>query len=176
MGSATETSAQPRAMPRAIRDVESSSTASTRHGRRLRGVIIPVLLVVAVIAIARAWPIVFVPPPRHVITASGRIEGREVTLAARTIQGRVKRLLADEGETATVGQPLAELDVPQQPAQVAATSANVLSLDAQVTQAMLDVAFTAKNRVPEIDGASIATGLALLAGGILMIRARLRRR
>ena len=29
---------------------------------------------------------------------------------------------------------------------------------------------------PEIDGASMATGLALLAGGVLMVRARLRGR
>jgi multidrug efflux pump subunit AcrA (membrane-fusion protein) len=36
-------------------------------------------------------------PPANVIEASGRIEGRDVTLAAKEIQGRVKNLHVDEG-------------------------------------------------------------------------------
>jgi multidrug efflux pump subunit AcrA (membrane-fusion protein) len=41
----------------------------------------------------------FAPPPPQTVTASGRIEGRQVTLAPKDIQGRVKRLLVDEGAT-----------------------------------------------------------------------------
>ena len=38
------------------------------------------------------------------------------------------------------------------------------------------VAAGAVGQVPEIDGGSITTGLGLLAGGILMVRARMRGR
>ena len=37
------------------------------------------------------------------------------------------------------------------------------------------VSATATSSVPEIDGASVSTGVALLAGGILILRARLRK-
>jgi multidrug efflux pump subunit AcrA (membrane-fusion protein) len=34
-----------------------------------------------------------------IVKPSGRVEGREVTIAPKDIQGRVRRLLADEGQT-----------------------------------------------------------------------------
>ena len=57
----------------------------------------------AVVLIARVWPGLFSAPTLQVVRASGRIEGREVTLAAKTIQGHVQRLLADEGQMVTKG-------------------------------------------------------------------------
>lgn len=42
-------------------------------------------------------------PPQYIVSASGRIEGREVTLAPKEIQGRVKALLVDEGNTVKRG-------------------------------------------------------------------------
>jgi HlyD family secretion protein len=117
-------------------------------------------LVVAAFALARAWPTLFSNPPAYVVRASGRIEGREATLAAKTIQGRVKRLLADEGQTVTKGQLLAELDAAQVEAQVAAAHAAVANLDAQVRQASLDVAYTAKNSDASIAAADAAVSSA----------------
>ncbi len=48
-------------------------------------------------------------PPQNFIQASGRIEGREITLAPKEIQGRVRTLLVDEGYKVQRGQLLAEL-------------------------------------------------------------------
>ena len=116
------------------------------------------MLIAAAIAIARAWSTLFAPPAPQAVVASGRIEGREVTLAAKAIQGRVKRLMADEGQTVTTGQVLAELDVEQLRAQAASAAASVATLDAQVDQATLDVSLTAKN-----SAASIAVADAVLS-------------
>jgi multidrug efflux pump subunit AcrA (membrane-fusion protein) len=96
-----------------------------------------VTLIAAAIALAFAWPTLFSPPTGQSVRASGRIEGREITLAAKTIQARVKRLLVDEGDTVAKGQLLAELDATQVEAQVAAAGASVANLDAQVRQAAL---------------------------------------
>src|SRR5690242_15460823 len=59
------------------------------------------LVVVGVVALA-AWrmlPPLFSTPASPTVRASGRIEGREVSVAPKDLQGRVTRLLADEGET-----------------------------------------------------------------------------
>ena len=92
------------------------------------------------------------------MTASGRIEGREVFLAPKDIQGRVKRLLADEGQTVRQGQLLAELDAAQLDARHASVSAAIANLDVQIGQATLDVSYTAKN-----SDASIAAGEAAVS-------------
>ncbi|HET7696221.1 MAG TPA: efflux RND transporter periplasmic adaptor subunit [Vicinamibacterales bacterium] len=125
---------------------------------RMRAVLAGVVLAAAALVIVVSWPALFPAPSPQVLRASGRIEGREVTLAAKTIQGRVKRLLADEGQTVKAGQLLAELDAAQVEAQVNAAAAGVATLEAQVRQAALDVAYTAKN-----SEASIAAARATLS-------------
>jgi HlyD family secretion protein len=119
------------------------------------------------VTIWRAWPILFSHPPAQIVRASGRIEGREMTVAAKTIQGRVKRLLADEGQTVMKGQLLAELDAAQIEAQVAAARATVANLDAQVRQASLDVGYTAKN----IDASIVAADATLSSAQAHVVRA-----
>ena len=126
--------------------------------RRVLVVIVVLSTVALAIGMTRAWTMLFAHPPAQVVKASGRIEGREVTLAAKTIQGRVKRLLADEGDTVTRGQLVAELDAAQVEARVAAARAVVANVDAQVRQALLDVRYTAKN-----SDASIAAADATLS-------------
>jgi HlyD family secretion protein len=79
-----------------------------------------------------------------------------VTVAAKAIQGRVKRLLVDEGQAVTEGQLLAELDAAQLEAQSAAAAGVVANLDAQIDQASLDVAYTAKNSAASIAAADAA--------------------
>ncbi len=126
------------------------------------------LLTAGAFAISRAWPRFFPPPAASVITASGRIEGRDITLAPKDIQARVKRLIVDEGQAVTQGQLLAELDAPQFEARHAAVSASVANLDAQIAQASLDVAYTAKN-----SAASIAAAEAAVSGAHAhIVRAR----
>jgi HlyD family secretion protein len=118
--------------------------------------LIVLALAAAAFAISRAWPALLSRPTASVVRASGRIEGREVTIAAKTIQGRVGRLLADEGQRVQKGQLLAELDAAQVEAQVAAARATVATLDAQVRQAILDVTYTAKNSEASIAAADAA--------------------
>jgi len=130
----------------------------TRH-RRWPLVAAGVVLVAATV-LARAWPLIFAPPAPPVVAASGRIEGREVTLAAKAIQGRVKRLLADEGQMVNKGQLLAELDVEQLEAQAASANASVATLDAQVGQAALDVLLAEKNSAATIAAADAAVSTA----------------
>lgn len=101
------------------------------------GVLVAVLTVVA--------PRLFRKAPQNIVAASGRIEGREVTLAAKEIQGRVKGLLVDEGDKVKKGQLLAELESDQLEARFASLQANISNLDAQIQQATLDMNYTAKN-------------------------------
>jgi HlyD family secretion protein len=93
------------------------------------------------------------PVAANVIQASGRIEGREASLAAKEIQGRVKSLLVDEGYKVKKGQLLAELESQQLDARFATLAANVANVDSQIKQASIDIGFTAKN-----SAASIAAG------------------
>jgi HlyD family secretion protein len=118
-------------------------------------VLVLIMLILGTIA-GRLWPMLFPQSTAQVVTASGRIEGRDVTLAAKVIQGRVTKLMVDEGERVTKGQLLAELDAAQFEAQVAAARAGVSALDAQVSQASLDVAYTAKRSDASIAAAEAA--------------------
>lgn len=127
-----------------------------RRWRLLAAVVVVALA--AAVAITGMWPALFSRPVDLAIRASGRIEGREVTLAAKAIQGRVKRLLADEGQMVAAGQLLAELDAAQIDAQVAAARAALANIDVQIRAATLDVAYTAKNA-----DASIAAAVAAVS-------------
>lgn len=99
-------------------------------------------------------------PARTFVTASGRIEGRDVTIAPKDIQGRVKALYVDEGDTVTKGQLLAELDAKALEARAATLSAAIANIDAQISQATLDVALTARNSDASIAAADAAVSSA----------------
>jgi HlyD family secretion protein len=116
-------------------------------------------VVLAALAI-RFLPTFLEQPPANVIYASGRIEGRDVTLAAKEIQARVKNLLVDEGVKVQQGQLLAELDSRQLDARFSALTANLASIDAQIQQASIDVGFTTKNSAASIASAEAAVSVA----------------
>jgi HlyD family secretion protein len=105
-------------------------------------------------------PDLFRKPPQDVVAASGRIEGREVTLAPKEIQGRIQRLLVDEGQFVKKGQLLAELESKQLDARFASLAANVASLDQQVKQASIDVTYTTKNTAAAVAAAEAAVSSA----------------
>jgi HlyD family secretion protein len=115
-------------------------------------------IVAVVVAGLSIWvlPGLIQKPPANVIRATGRIEGRDVTLAAKEIQGRVKNLLADEGDKVQKGQLLAELESQQLDARYAVLAANVADADAQIEQASIDVDFTIKNSAASITAADAA--------------------
>lgn len=136
----------------------------TPHAPRLRRwrpyLLVAGALALAAAGVSRAWPYLFPPASPSVVTASGRIEGRDVTLAPKDIQGRVKTLLADEGQTVKRGQILAELDAAQVEARAAAVRANLAALDGQIAQAALDVRYTLKSNDASIAGAAAAVSTA----------------
>ena len=116
--------------------------------------------VVLIALLVRFLPGMLHKPPQNVIIASGRIEGREVTLAAKEIQGRIRKLLVDEGDTVKKGQLLAQLESSQLDAQLATAQANVANLDAQIKQASIDLAYTTKNTKASVAAAEAAVSSA----------------
>lgn len=129
--------------------------------RRWRpGLLTLAIAALAAIGLIRLLPRYFAVPPPQTVTASGRIEGRDVTVAPKTIDGRVAQLFADEGDTVTKGQLLAELETNALEARVASLAAAVANVDAQIGQATLDVALTAKNSDATIAAAEAAVSTA----------------
>ncbi len=110
------------------------------------------LLVISALLLPR----LFSKPSQFIVSASGRIEGREVTLAPKEIQGRVKALLVDEGDRVSKGQLLAELQSDQLDARFQSLQANISNLDAQIRQASVDLGFTDKNTGAALEAAQAA--------------------
>ena len=118
------------------------------------------LLALAAVA-ARVLPRYFAAPPVTVLTASGRVEGRDVTVAPKDIQGRVANLCADEGDRVARGQLLAELEARAIDARVAALRAEIGRTDALIAQAELDVTLTTRNSAAQIAAADAAVSSAV---------------
>ena len=114
----------------------------------------------AALLVALAAPWFLKKPLQDVVSASGRIEGREVTLAPKEIQGRIKTLLVNEGDTVQQGQLVAELQSDQLVARSAALEANVGNLDAQIAQASIDLQYTSKNTEASMAAAEAAVSSA----------------
>jgi HlyD family secretion protein len=97
--------------------------------------------------------------PEGLIIASGRIEGREVTISPK-IQGRLKSLFVDESETVKKRQLLAEIVSDQLDARYANAKENVSLLKAQVEQVIADLSFTEKNTTASISAAEASVNAA----------------
>jgi multidrug resistance efflux pump len=146
-------------------DIKSSSTPSEQptasppmaeRRSRIRPALAVLLIAAAAGLAVRIVPALFSKPPSTVVRASGRIEGRQVTLAPKEIQGRVKHLYADEGATVNQGQVLAELESNQLDARYAALHANLANVDAQIRQASVDVSYTATSTSATVSAAQAA--------------------
>jgi len=98
--------------------------------RRLR---ILVLLVVLGLGGLAAWRFVLVPSglPRGVIAVSGRIEGDDAAVAAKT-SGRIRHITVREGDRVEAGQVLALLDDEQIRAREQQAAASVRQAEARV--------------------------------------------
>jgi HlyD family secretion protein len=118
-----------------------------------------IVLLIAGAAAAAAMlllPRMFNAPSSTIVRASGRIEGRQMTIAPKDIQGRVRRLLVDEGASVTQGQLLAELEANQLDARRAGLAANLANLDVQIRQASLDVSYTVASTTATVAAAAAA--------------------
>lgn len=78
------------------------------------------------------------PLPEGLIQANGRIEGDHVTVAGK-YSGRIKNLLAREGDTVKAGQVLVQLDDPQVQARVEQASQAEVALEAQLKAAQTNL-------------------------------------
>ena len=105
-----------------------------RGSSRRRGLLVAVLGVVlgaTLLGLSLHFlPGILSKPPEPFVTASGRIEGREVTVAPKEIQARVKTLAVDEGDKVKKGQLLAELESDQLDARFRSIQASVSNIDA----------------------------------------------
>lgn len=103
------------------------------HGRRWAIALLGVALVAVVLALAYAWwrsqP---APLPAGIARSNGRIEATQVDVASK-LAGRVKDVLAREGDVVAAGQVLAHMDV-------ATLEAEMRQAEAQLAQARHAVA------------------------------------
>lgn len=134
---------------------------SDRPKAWIRAVLILLALSAAAIGFYfKILPGLLTKPPDDAVVASGRIEGREVTLAPKEIQGRIQTLWVDEGDTVRRGQLLAELEAKQLDSRFAGLEANLANLDVQLRQASVDVAYTSKNSAGAVAAAEAAVASA----------------
>jgi multidrug resistance efflux pump len=124
---------------------------------RLRAWLIALLVAGAAAAASMlVLPRVLNAPSSTLVRASGRIEGRQMTIAPKDIQGRVRRLLVDEGAIVKQGQLMAELEANQLDARRAGLTANLANLDVQIRQASVDVSYTAASTTANVAAAEAA--------------------
>ncbi|HJR02980.1 MAG TPA: HlyD family efflux transporter periplasmic adaptor subunit [Methylomirabilota bacterium] len=136
--------------------------------RRRLGIL--ALLVVVILGGLAAWRFVLAPPdlPPGVIVVSGRIEGDDAAVAAKT-SGRIRQITVREGDHVEAGQVLAELDdeqirarerqaaaaVRQAEARVALSGHQIAVLNEQLLQSQLGMdqsKVDAQGRVSEAEG------------------------
>jgi HlyD family secretion protein len=110
-----------------------------RHSGRGRRIAIVVVLA-GLIGLA-AWYLVFgrPAPPREVVTLSGRIEGDDSAVAAKT-SGRLREVRVREGDSVQAGQVIALLDDQQIRAREQQAEAAVVQAEAQVELARRQIA------------------------------------
>src|SRR5436190_16198038 len=112
---------------------DAAHERETRHmsPRRRRVAIVAVL--VAGLAGFAVWRLVLAPPavPPGVIAVSGRIEGDNSAVAAKT-SGRIREITVREGDPVEAGQVIAELDDEQIRAREGQASAAVRQAEARV--------------------------------------------
>src|SRR4029079_19622598 len=107
-----------------------------RRGRRA----VVLLLLVGLIALG-AWYVLFgrPAPPREVVAVSGRIEGDDSAVAAKT-RGRLREVRTHESDPEQAGQVLALLDDQQIRAREQQAEAAVAQADSQVDLARRQIA------------------------------------
>lgn len=160
MALATERAEPKPVIPHDVAPAEPASPPPVSRRRWPYAIAMLAVVAAASMVVVRVVPSFMARPQAHVVSASGRIEGRDVSVAAKDIQGRVTRLLVDEGDTVTKGQLLAELEANALEARAASLAAVVANVQAQIGQAILDVSLTAKNSEASIAAADAAVSAA----------------
>lgn len=106
---------------------------------RAIGILAVVLIIVAAIFLAW-WFLVRQPPvPHNIITLSGRIEGDDSVVAAKT-SGRIREIRVREGDTVKTGDVIAVLDDEQAAAREEQAKSAAQAAETRVTQAQQQIA------------------------------------
>ena len=139
---ASDGSATPRTAPAPpVMPTPSTAPAAPmrRHSRRGRRIAIGVVLA-GLVGLA-TWYVLFgrPVPPREVVTLSGRIEGDDSAVAAKT-SGRLREVRVREGDSVEAGQVIALLDDQQIRAREQQAEAAVTQAEAQVELARRQIA------------------------------------
>ena len=104
-------------------------------GRRLAGIVIPLVLVLGVLAAGGYWYLKI----RGIIeTDDAVVEGDRMVVSTKVF-GRIAVLAADEGDTVRVGDPLVQLDDTDLRARVAQAEAHLVLAQESVTLAQVNV-------------------------------------
>ena len=98
---------QPATAPEPARPTVATEPARRRR-RRLRVLGLAIVLALAALAVWRFW-LAAPGPPANVIAVSGRIEGDDSAVAAKT-SGRIRTITVREGDPVEAGQVIALLD------------------------------------------------------------------
>src|SRR6202795_2456649 len=99
------------------------------------------LMFIAVIFLITGVVYYFTTPSGKYIPLTGVVDGNEVIVSPQ-ITGRIINLTVDEGSTVKKGDLIAELDSKELEANLAATKANVISLEEQVNEANHNYSWT----------------------------------
>jgi HlyD family secretion protein len=118
----------------------SRPPAPPMAGRSRRGRQIAVVALAGLVALAAGYALLGRPaPPRELVALSGRIEGDDSAIAAKT-SGRLREIRVREGDRVEAGQVLALLDDQQIRAREQQAEAAVAQAEAQVELARRQIA------------------------------------
>jgi HlyD family secretion protein len=119
-------------------EAEAAEKKAASAGRRKK--IIAVVVVLALVAVI-VWRIFFAVPslPPGVIAVSGRVEGDDSAIAAKT-SGRILQVTVREGDTVNAGDVIATLDDAQIKAREQAAQATLQEAEAKGNAALQQIA------------------------------------
>jgi HlyD family secretion protein len=123
-----------------VQESNASSRASNRFTKMPRRVILIIVAIVVVGGGAVAWFVLRKPGlPPGFAGANGRLEAKQVDIATK-YQGRIKDVLADEGDNVDAGQVVAAMDTEPLEAQLRSDEAKIKEAQDNRRTALAEVA------------------------------------
>ena len=102
----------------------TDNSGSKKRRAWTRGIVVALALLAAAAGAAWWWRLQPEPPPDWLVSGNGRVEAIDVDVATRS-PGRVREVLAQEGDFVEAGQVLARMDTESLESELAAAQAQV---------------------------------------------------